>query len=127
MATVPQTPITVISTSKLFAINWNDFLKGLIMAVGGAVFTVIENSIEANNFTFNWTNIWHIALGAFVLYLGKNFFTPSSTTVSGMAPGTTAVITVPEKGTSIAIPTPPSNQKPPTDPPPQGPIYPHHP
>jgi hypothetical protein len=109
--TTSTSPI-VTSTSKLFNINYADFSKGMIMAVGGAVFTVVENSIEAGIFTLDWTNIWHIAVGALVLYLGKNFFTPGKTVVSGLPEGTTATITIPPAGKSITVP--PSN-KPPVD------------
>jgi hypothetical protein len=99
----PTTPV-VTSTSKMFNINLGDFLKGLIMAVGGAVLTVIENSIEAGNFTFNWPNVWHVAVGALVVYLVKNLFTPGKTVISGMQPGDTTTITVPPPGTSTTVP-----------------------
>jgi hypothetical protein len=102
MATT-TTPI-VTSTSKMFAINWADFLKGMIMAVGGAVFTIVENSIQAGIFTFNFTNIWHVAVGALALYLGKNFFTPGKTVITGIPEGQTTRITIPAAGKSITVP-----------------------
>lgn len=67
--------------STIFTLNVQDWIKGLIMAIGGAVFAVIQSSIAAGIFTIDWQNIWHIALGAFVVYIGKNFFTPAPKTV----------------------------------------------
>jgi hypothetical protein len=87
---------TITTTSKLFRINLNDTLKGLVVAVGGAVFTVVQNSIEIGNLKFDWTNIWHIALAAFVAYIGKNFFTNSQTVIKGAEEG--QIISIPAAG-----------------------------
>ena len=67
--------------SSFLSLNIQDFVRGLIMAVGGAVYAVFQSSFSAGVFTIDWTNIWHIALGAIVVYLGKNFFTPAPKTV----------------------------------------------
>ena len=67
--------------SGLFDLNRYDFLKSLIMTVLGAVYGVIAGSIKAGNFTFNWDEIWKTALAAFVIYIGKQFFTPAPDTV----------------------------------------------
>lgn len=75
----------------IFNINWQDFIKGLIVSVLGAVFAVIQSSIAAGNFTLDWTNIWHISLGAFIAYLAKNFFSPTPTTVQ-IDPSKTTVV-----------------------------------
>ncbi len=77
--------------SSFLNLNLQDFLKGLIVAVGGAVFAVIQSSISAGGFTIDWTNVWHIALGAFIAYIGKNFFTPTPTVVQ-IDPTKTSVI-----------------------------------
>lgn len=61
-------------SSKQFTLNLNDFWKGLIMAVGGAVFQVIVDTINSGSLTFDWAAIGKTALGAIVVYLGKNFF-----------------------------------------------------
>lgn len=66
------------TTSKQFRLNINDWWKGLIMAVGGAVFQIIVDTIQMGSLTFDWQKIGMAALGAIVVYLGKNFFTPSS-------------------------------------------------
>jgi len=68
-------------TSDFLRLDWADFGKGFLMAVIAAVLTVVENSIDAGNFNFNWTNIWHVALAAGVGYLLKNLFTNSQTIV----------------------------------------------
>ena len=72
---------TTTTTSKQFTLNLNDFWKGLIMAVGGAVFQIIVDTINSGNLTFDWSAIWKTALGAAVVYLGKNFFTSSAIVV----------------------------------------------
>lgn len=59
--------------SDRFSINWNDFLKGLIMAVIMPVLAIIQNSIANGELTFNWKLIGLTAAGGFVGYLIKNF------------------------------------------------------
>lgn len=60
--------------SDRFSINWNDFLKGLILAVIMPVLTIIQQSISNGELTFNWRLIGLTAAGAFVAYIIKNFF-----------------------------------------------------
>jgi len=67
--------------SGLFTLSVQDWIKGLIMAVGVAVFSIIETSVSAGIFTFNLTTVWHAALAAIVVYIGKNFFTPAPKTI----------------------------------------------
>jgi len=59
--------------SDRFTLNWNDFLKGLIVAVIMPVLTIIQNSISEGELTFNWRLIGLTAVGALVAYLIKNF------------------------------------------------------
>ncbi|WP_259071208.1 hypothetical protein HDF24_24105 [Mucilaginibacter sp. X4EP1] len=66
-----------MKTSSLFSLNLQDFAKGLIVAVGGAVIAAIQSSIQAGSLTFNWQVIGSVALAAGLSYLGKNFFTPA--------------------------------------------------
>lgn len=61
-------------SSRQFTLNINDFWRGLIMAVGGAVFQIIVDTIQQGSLTFDWQKIGLAALGAAVVYLGKNFF-----------------------------------------------------
>ncbi len=63
-----------ITTSKRFTLNLSDFWKGLFMTIGGAVAGIIMDSINQNNFEFNWAAIWKGAVAAGVTYFIKNFF-----------------------------------------------------
>lgn len=86
------------TTSKQFTLNIPDLLKGLLVAVIGAVLTVLETSISSNNFHFDWKAIGIVAVTTGVSYLLKNFFTPAQTIVTPPpAPGPT-VIDVPKPG-----------------------------
>ena len=60
----------------LFSLNGQDFVRGLLMAVIGAVGAVVQNSLSADQFTLNWSNIWHVAAIAGIGYLLKQFATP---------------------------------------------------
>lgn len=61
--------------SELFSLSVQDWLKGLLVAVLGAVVSVIQTSITAESFTFDWQSIWKVALAAGLAYLSKQFFT----------------------------------------------------
>jgi len=67
-----------MQTSPLYSLDFKDLLKGLIVAIGSAVVTTIQTSLQAGSFDLNWKLIGTVALGAGIAYLGKNFFTPSS-------------------------------------------------
>lgn len=71
-----------VVTSKQFTLDWRDTAKSLLMAVLGAVMAIIETSISAGDFHFDWNAIWKTALAAAVAYLAKNFFTKSETKVA---------------------------------------------
>jgi hypothetical protein len=68
-----------MKTSNLYSLDLKDLAKGLIVAVGSAVITTIQTSLQAGSLNFNWKLIGTVALGAGIAYLGKNFFTPAST------------------------------------------------
>jgi hypothetical protein len=64
-----------MKTSNLFSLNWADFGKGLLMAILTPAMVVIQQSLDAGVFVFDWKSI---GLGAFAggfAYLVKNFFT----------------------------------------------------
>jgi len=86
--------------SKFLRLNWQDFAKSFLMAVGGAVFAVIAQSIQAGIWTFDWPTIWHTAVAAAVTYLGKNLFTPTPKIIA-IDPGKTSVIDAKSKTTII--------------------------
>ena len=66
-----------MKTSSIFAINYQDLLKGLLVAILGAVVTVVQSSLDAGNLKFNWHAIGVTALSAGLGYLIKNFLTPA--------------------------------------------------
>ena len=65
-------------TSAMFAINWKDGLRGLLISVVTGVLTVIQNSAMAEQFIFDKSKVISAAIFAGVAYLLKNFFTPAS-------------------------------------------------
>lgn len=76
---------TTVTTSKRFSLNLNDWWKGLIMAVGGAIFQVVLDTINTGSLQFDWPAIGRTALAAFMVYIGKNFFTKSAIVVKDVS------------------------------------------
>lgn len=68
-----------MKTSNLFSLNVRDIAHGVVMAAGGAVFGIVQSSLQANSLNFNLHNIGMAALTASVVYLGKRFVTPAQT------------------------------------------------
>lgn len=64
-------------TSPKYSINWQDVLKGAVVAVIMAVMTTIEQAISAG-VKIDWKVVGGVAVGALVAYLTKNFFTPAA-------------------------------------------------
>jgi len=67
--------------SNFFAINWMDLLKGLLVAVIGAILTGIYEAITAGSLTWTWAFFQPIVLtgvAAGIAYLIKNFLSNSS-------------------------------------------------
>jgi hypothetical protein len=83
-------------TSKLYQLNIADFLHGLIIAVGSAVFTTIETSLQSGSLKINPTLIASVALASGISYLGKRFFT--SAQVVTPINGDTTVISLSDTG-----------------------------
>jgi hypothetical protein len=71
-----------IKTSEQFKIDWRDVGKGLILAIGTPVLVIIQQSISAGSFVFDWKVIGMAAVGGGVTYLLKNFFTPAQTVIT---------------------------------------------
>lgn len=61
-------------SSKQFTLNVSDWWKGLVMAVGAAVFRIVYDVINSGTWVFDWGAIGLAALGAALAYLAKNFF-----------------------------------------------------
>ena len=72
-----------IITSKKFALNWLDLAKAALIATLTPVLVLIQNSLDAGIFTFNWKPLAMAAIGGFIAYLLKNFFTPSKIVIKG--------------------------------------------
>ncbi len=64
-----------MNKSNFLSLNLQDIAKGLVMAVLTPIVTVIGQSIEAGNFTYDWKSIGLAALAGGFAYLVKNFFT----------------------------------------------------
>lgn len=73
---------TTTSTSTQFSVNLRDIIKGLIMAVLVPVVTIILNSINQGELTFNWKQILIVAIGGFLGYIMKNFLTPAQIVIT---------------------------------------------
>lgn len=71
-----------IVTSKKFTLGKFDFLKAALMAAGSPVIEYILQSLSAGGFTdIDWKKAASIGVATGLLYLSKNFFTNSHTTV----------------------------------------------
>lgn len=101
--------LQVVKTSKKFSLTAPDWLKGLLMAIGAPVITLIIQSTNAGTLTFDWKALLTTAISAAGMYLLKNFFTPSQTTITGTpAPDSTTTVVIPpaaEVKAGIAKPT----------------------
>lgn len=88
---------TTTTTSKQFQINWKDFLKGAIMAVGTPILYMVQELIP------HWplNPIEKVGLSALVSYLIKNFFSSSQIVVTG-APKAT-IQAVKQKEASVGV------------------------
>lgn len=75
----------VTTSSKRFSLNLNDFWKGLLVAVGGAVFQLIWDVINSGSLDFDWAAIGRTALLAALAYLGKNFFDKPKVVITGVS------------------------------------------
>lgn len=80
--------MATVVTSKRFNLNLSDWTKSFIMAVGGAVFGLIQASIQSGSLDFDWKKIGLAALGAAVVYIGKNFFDAPRIVVTDAPPAT---------------------------------------
>jgi hypothetical protein len=63
------------TVSSFLTLNVTDFVKGLLMAILGAMAAIIMATIDAGSLTFDWAAIGKAALLAGAAYLTKNFLT----------------------------------------------------
>jgi len=64
-------------TSPKYSVNWQDVLKGAVVAVIMAAMTTIEQAISAG-VKIDWALVGSVSAGALIAYLTKNFFTPAT-------------------------------------------------
>jgi hypothetical protein len=64
-----------MKTSSIFSLNWRDFVKGLIIAIIGAVVGLITASVESGSLNFDWVMIGKTALLTAIAYITKNLLT----------------------------------------------------
>lgn len=68
---------TKVIESRQWTLNARDFIRGLVMAVLGAVVTIIYESFKAGNLEFDWKKIGYVAAATAIAYIFKNFVEPS--------------------------------------------------
>jgi hypothetical protein len=66
--------------SKLYKIDWKDFLKGLILGVGTPVLYYLQELIPTLS---DLSTIAKIAISAFIAYVIKNFLQDSDGNILG--------------------------------------------
>ena len=74
--------------SKPFSLNLTDLGKGLLVAVGAAVFAKLASATGAPGFDFvsyDWHSLISIAVSAGTMYLLKNFTQDANGTMFGKA------------------------------------------
>lgn len=74
--------MATVRLSKKFSLDIPDVIRGGLLAVGAAVLTIIQRSLEAGELNFNWKLIGTTAISTFIAYLVKNYaFEPPKTIV----------------------------------------------
>lgn len=63
--------------SKQFTLQGRDWIKGALMAALTPALVIIQQSIDAGIWTFNWKAIGMAAIAGGVAYLLKNLLEPS--------------------------------------------------
>ena len=59
--------------SKQYTVSVLEWLKSAGYAVGTAVFFELQKYIDKGDLNINWKQMWMVALGAFVLFVGGKF------------------------------------------------------
>jgi hypothetical protein len=62
-------------------LNFNDFVKGLAVAVLTSVLTIVYDVVQTGSLTFDWKHIGTAAITTAIAYLLKNLFTNSTGTL----------------------------------------------
>ena len=61
--------------SKKFSLSFRDLLRGMLIAILTPVLFLLQKSLEVGQLTFDWHALGMAAVGGFLAYLIKNFFT----------------------------------------------------
>ena len=85
--------------SSFLRLNKHDFFRGMLMAVGSALYAIAEPLLSVGVFKFEWRNLASVALGSAVVYLLKNLLTPAPKTLEV----DTTITTVIDKDTKEVI------------------------
>ena len=97
------TPVTVTTTAKKYNLGLLDIGKGLVVAAVTPVIPIIYAALQAGTFEMPWKIIGLAAASGFVGYITKNFFSPSTTTITGAPEGSTVnIAATPTAGNSVA-------------------------
>lgn len=67
--------------STFLNLNFNDFVKGLAVAVLTSVLTIVYDVVQTGSLTFDWKHIGTAAITTAIAYLLKNLFTNSTGTM----------------------------------------------
>lgn len=78
-----ETKVTVL---KQWSLQGRDFIRGLVIAVISPVFTILIQSLQAEEVTVNWKSIMNVAIIAFLTYISKNLAEPTKAVVSAPTP-----------------------------------------
>ena len=82
-------PVTAVSTSKQYSLDYKDLGKGALVAALTPVAFVLQQIADTvftqqkpiSSLHLDWRSILMASLGAAAAYLIKNFFTPSQTII----------------------------------------------
>ena len=59
--------------SERWALNAQDFINGMIMAIIGGVLNILLVRVTSDNFQITWDVIWHGAIVSGITYLSYKF------------------------------------------------------
>lgn len=68
---------------KQFTLAKRDWLRAALMSALVPVLILIQQSVDAGEFHFEWKKLAMSAIGGFVAYLLKSFLEPTKTVVRG--------------------------------------------
>lgn len=60
--------------SKKYRLGMRDYAKGALIAIGSAVITVAQTSLQAGSLAIDYKLLATVAISATLAYIAKNFF-----------------------------------------------------